>query len=170
MSLSLYALTDELRRLREMLDNGEVTDSDDPGDEVEVLLDKALHELLPEKVAAYCGLIASLKREAEAFKAETARLADRRKAAEALAERLTDRLQAGLEMASIEKMKAGTFAVTIQASPPALVVEDGADAIPDRFFVEQAPKLNNAALKAALLAGEVIPGARLNRGHYLRIR
>jgi hypothetical protein len=166
MSLSLYEMAADLVALRAFADEGLEPER---MAEVDALIDSTLTGLLPAKVENYCGLIRSLKLEAEAFKAEEDRLAGRRSTLEKLSVRLTERLQGGLESANVEKLKAGIFTVAIQASPPSLAVADGAE-IPDGYYVKQEPKLDRRALLAAVKAGVQYEGVRIVQGKHLRIR
>lgn len=165
--MNLYTITTDLAALRELAENDDLTTDDQA--QVTAMIDTVLTDLLPAKVEAYCGLIRSLKLEAEAFQAEEKRLAGRRAALKNLGARLAERLQAGLTAAGLDELRAGVFTAAIQASPPALEVALGAE-IPERFLVAQEPKIDRKALLAAVKGGEEIPGCRLTQGKHLRIR
>lgn len=165
--LSLYDLTGMLADLRDFAAEEDATE--EQREQADAMMAELLEGLLPEKVAGYCGLIRSLKLEADAFRAEERRLAERRASLESLAERLQARLHAGLDAAGVRKLKAGTFDVAIQASPPSLeVLDEGA--IPAQWKIPQPDKVDKRGLLAEVKAGKEIPGVRLKRGEHLRIR
>ncbi len=165
--LSLYDLTGMFADLRDFVDNEDPTPEQQ--DKADAMMAELLEDLIPEKVAGYCGLIRSLKLEADAYKAEEQRLKERRASNEALAERLQNRLQNCLAAAGVRKLKAGTFSVAIQASPASVeVVDEGA--IPDAWKIPQPSKVDKRALLAELKTGAEVPGVRLKQGEHLRIR
>jgi len=132
-------------------------------------MSQVLDELIPQKVESYCGLIRALKLEAEAYQAEEKRLADHRAVRERLAGRLSDRLQAALDGAGLQKLQAGLFAVAIQASPPALSISLGAE-IPETYLTPQEPRIDKRRLLADVKAGATFPGVSITQGKHLRIR
>lgn len=160
-SMTLFDLADSILVLRELLD-------EEHDDIVANRLTEYLEGLLPSKVTGYCQFLRGLALEAEAFKAEEKRLADRRRAMENLAARMKQRLHDGLVFADVERVKAGTFDVAIQASPESLVITDES-AIPERF-TELQRVVDKAAVKAELQRGGDVPGAHLTRGSHVRIR
>lgn len=165
--MNLYDLSSELAEIRTLAESGDLSPEDQA--EADRLISTALDGLLPAKVEGYCGLIRSLRLEAEAYAAEEKRLAGHRLAREGLAARLTERLQAGLEVACLDKMKAGLFTVAIQASPPTVEIARDAE-IPSEFLTAQEPKVDRRGLLAAVKGGREIPGVRLTQGRHLRIR
>lgn len=160
-SMSLFNLAESILVLRELLD-------EEHDDLIAGKLDEYLGALLPEKVNGYCQFMRGLTLEAEAFKAEETRLATRRRAMEALAARMKQRLHDGLVAAGVEAVRAGTFDVRVQLSPESLVVVDEA-AVPERYTVLQRT-VDKTAVKDALRRGQDVPGAMLVRGTHVRIR
>ena len=143
-------------------DNEERADADG-------LVAQILDGLLPEKVEGYCRLIAGIRAEADAYTPEIERLQARQATLKRSAEQLHERLHGALSAAGVDKIKAGTFTVAIQNSSPSAKITEEA-AIPQTFWVEQAPKLDRKAILDALKAGELVPGAEIHRGTHLRIR
>jgi hypothetical protein len=84
------------------------------------------------------------------------RFEDRIKAKRALVEQ-------AMAVAEIDKVETDLATVSLRNVPPDLIVTAEAD-VPSRFFVPQPPKRDDAAIKAALKAGETIPGATLSNG------
>lgn len=74
-----------------------------------------------------------------------------------------------LEIAGRKTMELDVGTVTLSAVKPKAIVNDEAD-IPAEFFKPQPPKLDQAALSAALRDGREVPGAVLsNGGNTIRI-
>ncbi len=165
--MNLYDLSSELAEIRAMAESGDLSPEDQK--EADRLIATALDGLLPAKVEGYCGLIRSLRLEAEMYAAEEKRLAGHRAAREGLAARLTERLQAGLETAGLDKLKAGLFVVALQSSPPTVEIARDAE-IPAEFLTAQEPKVDRRGLLQAVKNGREIPGVRLTQGRHLRIR
>lgn len=67
------------------------------------------------------------------------------------------------------RLKAGFFNLAIQNNPPSVEVFDEA-LLPERFLIEQPPKIDRAGIKELLKAGEEVPGAALKQTEGLRIR
>lgn len=158
MSLpSLYQITDDMIKLME---SEEVSD-----EQIEQTFGA-----LTEKANHVCHFMADLSGEIAKFKAEEERISARRKAMEAKHQRLKDYVKQSMDRLGIDKLEAGTFTVSLQKSPPAVVVEDKLK-IPARFWkiIPESSELDKAKLKEALQKGEV-PGAKLEAGQYIRIR
>lgn len=67
-----------------------------------------------------------------------------------------------------EKYKDGAVSVSYRKST-AVVIDDGAE-IPDEYMKHPAPEISKTALTAALNAGVVIPGVRLENRNNIQIR
>jgi hypothetical protein len=88
----------------------------------------------------------------------------------AAVERRNDFLRASIEAAMIEAdqktIRLPTRTLFLSSRAPNIVVENEAE-IPSRFWTQPTPpdpKLDRKALKAALVAKEIIPGAKLDNG------
>ena len=135
---------------------------------LDAALDRALGELLPAKVAGYCGFLRHLEGFSAECQDEEKRIAARRRVATGLHDRMKARLLEGLDRAGVAKVEAGTFVVTAQASSPSAVVDD-AQAVPREYEVVTVA-LDKRAILAALKGGAEVPGCRLVQGRYVRIR
>lgn len=62
-----------------------------------------------------------------------------------------------------KKLERPSATITLAERGPVCEIEDES-AVPSKFFVATAPKLDKKAVKAALDAGEDVPGARLSNG------
>lgn len=130
---------------------------------------EAVEIALADKIAAVEGYRRGLLAEAKAFRDEEVRTGRRAAALEARHAALGRYIETCMDLAGIDRIKAGTFSLRLQANPPALVVEAGAE-VPAQYFVPQPPKLDRAALKDALKSGEQIAGCRLEQGRSLRVQ
>lgn len=122
-----------------------------------------------EKAERVCMVMKNVEAEAEAFKAEEARLAGRRKALENKADRLKSYLAGTMKAMGLPEQKTPLFSLKFQKNPPAVEVLDPA-AIPADYWRQPEPVLDRALVKKALAEGYEIPGARLVQGESLRIR
>lgn len=114
-----------------------------------------------------CLVVAESVQEHEDLAAALAiRIADlqaRKSRLEASAETLRNIILMAMERAGLDTIKGPLATLSKRQVAPSLIVEQD-EAIPARFFKASDPKLDRKALKAALDAGEVIPGARLSNG------
>ncbi len=115
---------------------------------------------LEDKIDACCGRIRGWDLEAKAIREEEQRLAKRRKALENKQRSLREYVMHCLDIAQKDAVKGLRFSVRVGTTRPSVQVVD-ASALPERF-VELVPKPDKAAIKAALDAGEDVPGAELN--------
>lgn len=128
-------------------------------------------ERLHEKVDSYVALIREYEARSVALKAEADRLISRRRTTDNAIDGLKTRLQMAMEAMGTAKIDTDENTVQIQANggKPAMDIIDE-DAIPEEFG-ELAWTLNKDKVRAALEAGQAVPGAVLKpRGKSLRIR
>ncbi len=168
-SLSLYNMAKGMESIWNLVES----DDDAPLDDetwanVDLLATELLDQLIPAKIASYCGFIRSLEASAAAHKAEEERLAARRKARENLVARLKRNMQTALELAGVAKVDAGIFTVALQKSPPGVDVEPGYE--PLEFLIPQPAKLDRRGLLQALKSGAEFEGCTITQGRHLRIR
>ena len=78
-------------------------------------------------------------------------------------------LEDNMRLIGKTKFKAGVFNFSIQKNPASVEVFDET-LLPERFFIEQQPKIDRAGIKELLKAGEEVPGAALKQTEGLRIR
>jgi hypothetical protein len=177
MSITLYETVNALAIVTEWLDEsgGEITP------EIEDLLAEAEGDFTTkaERVALY---IRSLDAEAEAIKAEEARLAARRKVRENGAERLKGYLHRWIEAAGRDSVKTPLITAAIQTNPPKVecdlqegdLVELGANGL---SYVKSTEVITISLDKKAILADhkagtlQGLPaGIRVTQSTSLRIR
>jgi hypothetical protein len=116
-------------------------------------------------VARNCEALAAQIKEAEK------QMADRRKALEARAARLRDYMLACLMVAGIKKIEGPMLKISVRDNPEAVEIFDAAQ-LPESMMKQPEPPPpapDKAAIKAAIKAGQDVPGARLTRGQRLDI-
>jgi hypothetical protein len=164
MSLRLYDLSLEVEQLHTMLVEA------DP--EVEQAIKDTLAgaaDALAGKLEACAAVVRALELEAAAVEDEAKRLKSRAEARSNAAAKLKAAMLEAMQRCALDKVKGQRFTVSQARNPGALVVDDGVT-IDASFYIPQPPKLDKAALKAAIAAGQTIPGARIEHGVSLRIR
>lgn len=157
MKKTLYELTDEFLHLlnSDELDTAEV---------------EAHVTDIKTKLDGYAKVRAELKADAEKFKAEEKRLAERRKTIENNIQRLESAMTDTLEVLDIPKVDTGTFLIRLQDNPPSLVESEGAEP-PEQYLIPQPPKVDRAGIKNAIKAGQKIEGFEVvSTGKSLRIK
>ena len=128
-----------------------------------------LDGLVDDKLEACCKYMRELGAEAEAIKAEEQRLAQRRRAAEARAQRFRGYVLGCMERAGKQKIKTPLFSMWIGHSHNLEVTD--ADALPEQFVSIRSERvIDKRAIKDAIKAGAEIPGARLVESTSLQVR
>ena len=123
---------------------------------------------LTEKADNIVKYIRNLSAEADALKAEEAALYKKRRAVENKAERLKAYLAAQMTLCGLRELKAGLFKLRFQPTTPAISIVDEA-AIPEQYRRVKV-EIDRLAIRAALQAGEEVPGIEVQRGEALVIR
>ena len=125
-----------------------------------------------EKLENVACWVKNLSAEADAIREEENRLIKRRKAAETKAANLKAWLLAAMtrEDGTTDKLKTGRVMVSVKKNPPSTVVDDEA-LLPWAYkTVKEIVAQDKAAIKAAILAGEEVPGAHLEYGRSVVIK
>ena len=121
-----------------------------------------------EKLESCCVVIRELEADAEKFKKEKDRLAERQKTAENGVKRIKSSIIDFMQATGTQKSKAGVFAIALSSSK-AVVINSEAD-IPTRFLIEQPAKIDKAAIRSELMAGGEVAGAELQTNTGVRIK
>ena len=161
--MTLYELTDDYLEIASMIDDPDV----DPQTIADTL--ESIGGEIEDKAENYAKVIANATAEADGLAKEIERLARRKKAIETNARRVKDTLQNAMVITGKMKFKTPLFSFGIQKNPASLEIAEGTT-IPERYLIPQEPKVDKAAIKAALKDGEVIDGCTLVQGESLRIR
>jgi len=162
--MKLYELTADFRHIANAAEMAPEDDQD--------LFAAALLELegdITDKVEGCCRVLATLKAEADAFRTEEKRLADRRRTIENNHTRLKQYVQDSMTICGRDKLKTELFSVRIAKGSQRVEVTD-LDALPEAYTITETKPLKTD-LARALKAGKEIPGAELVTGpESLRIR
>lgn len=161
--MKLYELTDAYNNIWELV-NDESMDID--------ILDEAIKGIeanLETKVENSIKILRGLEADIAIYKAEENRLADRRKAAESKKNWLKDYLQAELSKAGIDKLKAGTYNVSMQNNPPSVEITGD---VPKEYItvIPEAYQTDKRKIAEYLKAGNVAEWACLKQTKSLRVR
>lgn len=148
---TLYEMQQSAQELYELLQAGEI-DEQTMADTIEAMM-------VPEKLESYCQVLRQMAVDADAYKAEKDRFAEKEKAARNAADRLKARMADFLQATGQKKIDCGLFTVRQTKGESVTLVKE--ELIPAEYYDEQAPKLSRARIKAALKAGEIVPGAGL---------
>ena len=159
----LYAIAD---RYREII--GIEADSDEAKGALRNALDE-VQEQFDLKAESIIRYIRNLDAQSSALKAEEDRLAARRKAIDNKAAWLRDYIADQMRAMGLREVKAGIFEAKFRKNPASLTITNKA-LIPAQYFIAQEPRIDNAAIKEALKAGQAIDGAELVQGETLAIR
>ncbi len=129
-----------------------------------------LNLALKDKAENIVALTENLSSFISLCESEEKRIKARKTAAKNKVAWLKDYLKYGMDTAGIVKLDFGTRSVTLQQSPPKLVVDDES-AIPAKFFVviPETTQLDKFRVKRALKDGDV-PGCHIERGQSVRFR
>lgn len=131
----------------------------------------ALDELgvsLAEKAEAYARVMLNYRAEAEALKAERARLERRQRTLERTAEGLKRRMLEGMERLDLSRIDTSIGRWRLQRNPPSCQVLDPGE-VPEAFHVPQPDKIDSRAiLKHYRETGELIDGVDIRQDMGIR--
>lgn len=157
---SLYELTNAAVELEEMLMSGNID---------ETTYKYTIEGLdIETKIENICKIIRNLTAEAEMYKAEKDRLAERQKTAENGIKRLKESLLNYMLLTNQSKVKQGVFSVRVGSTEKVKVVEQ--DKIPKEFLIMQEPKIDLAGIKKAIKEGGEFEGVTIENSNHVRIR
>ena len=154
-----------LYELKEMYLN--LMDLDLEGEELEKALTNVDDEI-EVKAENYAGVIKNLEAEAEAYKKEIDRMADRERALENRIKFLKKNLEETMIELDKKKFKTNLFSFNIQRNAPGIKILD-ADKIPEEF-VDYEKIIKKNELKKAIKEGLETDAAVLVESESLRIR
>ena len=123
--------------------------------EGETRLDEALLDLAEE--------VAERNAQVAACKSRVAEILSRIDRIENGTTRIRNAIHDAMARAGMPKVAGPLHTLSIRKGAQSVVLTDEAE-LPERFVVPQPPKPDKAAIKAALQAGEAIPGAVLSNG------
>ena len=165
--MKLYEIAREYRVLADAIDanNGELTPE----------LSQALDEIggtFRDKIDSCVKMAREYERKAEAFKAESDRLADRSRAATNAAKRIKEYTRYQMELMGEDRVETDTFTVSIGvASQPTIrFVGPDVNELPDTYLRHKV-EFDSKAAQAALKNGDDLPpGIEVTRTRFLQVR
>ena len=158
--MTLYEMTAQANALYEMLQAEEIDD--------QTFKDTLEAIGTNEKVEAYCQVIKELQGDFDKYKAEADRLAARMKTAKNGIDRMKDSLLTFLQVSGQDKVKAGTFTVSIGTSKATNILDEAL--IPSEYKTPQPDKIDKTAIKKAIESGLEVAGAEVIINEGVRIR
>lgn len=167
---ALYVLTNQYLELAEKLADGDF--------DAQTIADTIEASGISDELAVKAQGIEFVARGAEAhhatIDAEIARLTALKAHRQKVADGLRAYLKDNMERAGIEKIECPLFRLTIKKNPPSVELLD-TSALPAEFWRTPEPKPpvaapDKTAIKTALAAGVVVPGARLVQGTRLEVK
>ncbi len=163
---NLYELTADMENLQQLLESGELD-----AEMVEGAIE-TLTEDIDLKIEAYCKWIKNLEGDIEAIKAEQARLADKKARTEKTIAWAKDTMLFAMNRTGKTKIKGAIFTASVQKNPPTLKLDaEGTEKIPEKYLIEQPPKINKKAMLEDIKAGAQLDGvAHIEQGEGVRIR
>ena len=171
MGMTLYDIDAQIAALEDAAEDDMLIDAE-TGELISV--SQALDALRMERGAKLENVacwVKNLCAEADAIREEESRLVKRRKAAETKAANLKAWLLAAMtrEDGTTDKLKTGRVSISVRRNPPTTICDD--DLLPWSYkTVKQVISPDKAAIKAALLAGQEVPGAHLEYGRSVIIK
>lgn len=163
--MKLYELTEEWINVYNSADDPDMDDESWFG------MMEAIEGDIEFKAENTAKIITQLNAEAEAYKKEADRLADRAKARKNRADWLKKNIENTMIATGKTKFKTDLFSFNIQKNAPALKLDDvDIEDIPAEYVFYPSPEINKAVVKEALKNGTELEWARLEQGESLRIR
>jgi hypothetical protein len=144
-----------------------VDESDMPNEIINEILDAQSGEF-SEKAWNVAAMVLQFDSEADMVRTAEKRMSARRKTLESRADWLRDYLLVQLIRTGTNELSSAEFVVKVCDNPPRTIIDDE-DAIPDDYKEEETViSIKKAELRSAMLDGEIIPGAHLEKGKRLK--
>lgn len=125
---------------------------------------------ITEKAEAYARIMRNKQAEAEGYKAEADRLTAKRRAAEAVVERMKEAITTAMMMVGIREIGTTIGKWRLQDNPWSCEVVD-VDAVPEEWHIKVDDKIDRAGLvKHFKMTGELIPGVEMKQTVGVRFR
>lgn len=173
MGMTIYDIDARIAELEARCDDAETID-EETGEIIRIDLDAeltALRMAREEKLENVACWAKNLAAYIDDIKAEEKKLADKRRSAERRVESLKGWLLAAMtrEDGTTDRLKTARASISVKRNPPSTVCDD--ELLPWKYkTVKQTVVPDKAAIKAAILAGEEVPGAHLEYGRSVMIK
>lgn len=158
--MNLYEMTQTANYLYRLLEDGEI-DEKTVTDSLEGLG-------VGDKLEDYCKVIRQFEADAEAYKAEKDRFAEKQKKAEKSIERLTEAIKNYMAVTGSDKQKCGVFDIKLSTSKKVAIVDEAK--ISEVYLKPQPAKIDVAAIRAELMNGGEVAGAVLQINTNIKIK
>ena len=158
--MTLYEMTTAANALYEMLCNNEI--------DAQTITDTLEAMGAEEKLESYCKVIRQLEADAEALKAEKARIADKQKTVENSVARMKLAVSEFLKAKGVQKEDAGIFKVALSTSKAVEITDP--TAIPEEFIKPAKVEFDKSAIRKVLMSGEIVPGTELKINEGVQIK
>lgn len=156
---TLYEMTEPVRALYELLENGDI-DEATYNDTLEAIG-------VDEKAEGYCRVISQLNLDLDMYLTEIKRLTDRKKTLENSLNRLKRNLLDLYIAGGRQKIKAGTFTISARKSQSVDIFDESK--LTDEYFnIQKTP--NKTAIKNAIKDGKTVDGANLVERESVQIK
>lgn len=161
--MSIY---DDVVTAQKLIDECFDLETGEINEEQENQAKKLKDEILAQGLETLCKVRANLKSEIDALKAEEKRITDKRKVLESKTERLERYIHDIFNLSGQDKVKAGTFTVSIRLSEAVKLADD----FENKEFGTYEFKADKKAIKEALKSGLQIDGAEIVCNENLQVR
>jgi len=162
MSDSLYAMTNSMREIRALINNGELS-IEDAMDSIE-----SMELLIKEKAHNLSAFILNEESSVDEMKKAEKAMAERRKLKEKSISRLKEYLLDSMIKNGIEELECPQWKVVLRKCPESVAVHD-AEAVPDKYKKTKITKsIDKVSIKKALKKGEPIEGVTLEQNKTLK--
>ena len=163
---TLYELSAGYASLLDMYDQAE---TEDERAEILDMLAGAEGDIT-EKAEAYARIMKNKQAEADAFKAEADRLTQKRRAAEAVVDRLKDAIGTAMQITGAKEIGTTIGKWRLQDNPWSCEVLD-VNAVPEEWHIKMEDRIDRAGLVRHFKeTGEVIDGVEFRRSTGARFR
>lgn len=163
---TLYELSEGYAQLLDMYEQAE---TDGERADLLDLLANAEGDIT-EKADAYARIMRNKQAEAEGYKAEADRLTAKRRAAEAVVERMKEAITTAMMMVGTREIGTTIGKWRLQDNPWSCEVVD-VDAVPEEWHIKVDDKIDRAGLvKHFKMTGELIPGVEMKQTVGVRFR
>ena len=163
---TLYELSEGYAQMMSMYDQAETAEERE--DLLELLA--GAEGDITEKAEQYARVMRNKQAEADGLKAEADRLTAKRRAAEAVVERLKEAIATAMMTVGAKEIGTTIGKWRIQENPWSCEVLD-ADAVPEEWHIKVEDKIDRAGLvKHFKMTGEIMPGVEMKRSAGVRFR
>ncbi|MEO5348326.1 MAG: siphovirus Gp157 family protein [Magnetococcus sp. YQC-3] len=160
----LFIISQEFQDLQWLFAEGEI-----PEEEFQDLIQKVAADF-SRKATNLAAIFLNLEADARAIDEATQRMERRRESLTKNAKRLRDHLLLHMQMTGMQEVKTPQFHIKIRKNPPHVDILCQ-EIIPDEFKeIVTTTKIDKAAIKSAINAGQTVPGAVLEQGLRLDVR